>query len=369
MNIPTDIALKIVKDMKDIINQDLNFINTDGYIIASTDRKRIGQIHEASLKCISTNSDVVINSDTEYAGSKKGINIPVHLNNEIVGVIGITGDRKDVERFGKIIKSMTEILVKEAWLKELSIKKREQNRNIIETMLFGNYKNIEFYTSLSFPYTVIIGNINNNFKDNNDLYKILETFLARNKKNIFAITSDQIIIFFNSDKKNYIEEFISAIQKNLSESLKFDFKFGIGESAKSPKDFITSYSEAKNALKYALNFDTDKKYLLYSELDLGILLPNISQEKIFEFTNKVIGMLDKDEFCSFYEIFNAYKKNNGSIKNASAELFMHKNTLQYQLNKIEKLTGYDPRNLKDFSILDLAFTLRNFNLYKEKEQF
>ena len=60
MNIPTELALKIVKDMKDIINQDLNFINTEGHIIASTDKKRIGQIHEASLKCIATNSDIVI---------------------------------------------------------------------------------------------------------------------------------------------------------------------------------------------------------------------------------------------------------------------------------------------------------------------
>ncbi len=415
MNIPTELALKIVKDMKDIINQDLNFINTEGHIIASTDKKRIGQIHEASLKCIATNSDIVINSDTEYEGSKKGINIPVHLNNEIVGVIGITGDRKDVERFGKIIKSMTEILVKEAWLKELSIKKREQNRNIIETVLFGDYKAVEFYTSLSFPYTVIIGNINNSFKDNNDLYKILETFLVRNKKNIFTITSNQIIIFLNSDKKNYIEEFINSIQKNLSESLKFNFKFGIGKSINTLKsnqiiiflnsdkknyieefinsiqknlseslkfnfkfgigksintlkEFNSSYSEAKNALKYILNFKIDKTCMFYSDLDLGILLPNIGQEKIVEFTEKVLGSIDEKEFESFYEIFNIYKKNNGSIKNASAELFMHKNTLQYQLNKIEKLTGYDPRNLKDFSTLDLAFTLKNFDYYKKKEQ-
>ena len=368
MNIPTELALKIVKDMKDIINQDLNFINTEGHIIASTDKKRIGQIHEASLKCIATNSDIVINSDTEYEGSKKGINIPVHLNNEIVGVIGITGDRKDVERFGKIIKSMTEILVKEAWLKELSIKKREQNRNIIETVLFGDYKAVEFYTSLSFPYTVITGNINNSFKDNNDLYKILETFLVRNKKNIFTITSNQIIIFLNSDKKNYIEEFINSIQKNLSESLKFNFKFGIGKSINTLKEFNSSYSEAKNALKYILNFKIDKTCMFYSDLDLGILLPNIGQEKIVEFTEKVLGSIDEKEFESFYEIFNVYKKNNGSIKNASAELFMHKNTLQYQLNKIEKLTGYDPRNLEDFSTLDLAFTLKNFDYYKKKEQ-
>lgn len=366
MNIPTDLALKIVKDMKDIINQDLNFINTNGYIIASTDKTRIGQIHEASLKCIATNSDVVINNDDEYAGTKKGINIPVHLNNEIAGVIGITGEREDVEKFGKIIKSMTEILIKEAWLKELFIKRKEQNRNMIETILFGNHRNIEFYTLLKFPYTVIIGNTDNRFENSNDLYNILENFLSRNKKNIFTITSDQIILFINSNKMPYIKEFISSIQNHLQETLKFDFRFGIGRSVESLDDFSLSYSEAKNALKYILNFDTEKKQIFYSELDLGILLPNISRNKMEEFVNKILGNLSEDEIEDFYEIFHAYKMNNGSIKEASAALFMHKNTLQYQLNKIEKITGYNPRDLKDFSLLDFAFMLKKFDYYNKK---
>lgn len=361
MNIPMELALKIVKDMKDIINQDLNFINTNGYIIASTDKNRIGNIHEASLKCIATNSDIVINSDDEYAGSKKGINIPIHFNNEIVGVIGITGDRKDVERFGKIIKSMTEILIKEAWLKELSVKKREQNRNIIENILFGESEDENFYSSLSFPYTVVVGRISDKFEDNNDLYKTLEVFLSRNKKNIFTITSKQIIIFINSDKKQYIEELILLIQKNLHDTLKYNFKFGVGKTVNVFQDFKCSYLQAKNSLKYILNLNSDESCAFYSDLDLGILLPSISENRMHEFVKKVLGNLNEKEIDDFYEIFDIYKKSNGSIKDASSLLFMHKNTLQYQLNKIEKLTGYNPRELKDFCILDLAFTLMKFN--------
>nr|WP_245169601.1 helix-turn-helix domain-containing protein [Enterococcus faecium] len=52
-----------------------------------------------------------------------------------------------------------------------------------------------------------------------------------------------------------------------------------------------------------------------------------------------------------------FSKNNGSIKNCSEELFIHKNTLQYRLNKFHSLTGYTPRNYDDYHILKLAFLL------------
>lgn len=362
MDIPVDLAAQIVKDMKDIINQDLNFINVHGIIIASTDQKRIGNKHEAALKCIATNQTIVINTDDEYPGSKKGINIPVYLENEIAGVIGITGDRKEVERYGKIIKSMTEILVKEAWLKELYMKKREYNRNLIESLLFSKYKNIEFYSSIKFPYIVVVGNTDNKFENNDNLYKILEKHFSFNKKNIFTITSSEIIILINDKNENSSKIIIENLQNKLEDIFKFNFKFGIGKIIDSDiNDFKVSYTEAKNALQYITNFETKNNVVSYSQLDLGILFPNINAYKISEFVQKIFKNLENDELEEFYHLFMVYKQCNGSIKEASEKLFMHKNTLQYQLNKIEKLTGYNPRDLKDFSILDIAFALRKFN--------
>ena len=264
MEIPVELALKIVKDMKDIINQDLNFINIKGIIIASTDQKRCGSKHEAALKCVATNSVIVINNDDEYVGSKKGINIPVHLDNEIVGVIGITGDRSEVERYGKIIKSMTEILIKEAWLKEMSMKKREYNRNIIETLLFSKHRNIDFYSSIQQPYFVIVGNTDNKFENNEELYKILEAQLSFNKKNIFTITSNEIIILMNENQKKYVRDIIQGIQVRLEDIFKFNFKFGIGRLIENDiNDFKVSYLEGRNALQYIVNFETNKDIVLF----------------------------------------------------------------------------------------------------------
>lgn len=362
MEIPVELAVKIVKDMKEIIKQDLNFINTQGIIIASTDTSRVGSKHEASLKCVKTNNVVVINNDDEYFGSKKGINIPVHFEKEIVGVIGITGKRQEVEKYGNIIKLMTEILIKEAWLNEMYMKKREHNRNIIESLIFGEYKSVEFYTSFKNRYYVIVANSVSKFVVDETFYKIIESYITFDKNNLFALTSNEIIILFDKKNKKVLEETLELMQVKMKEALKLDFKFGIGRLVENRlEDFKLSYVEAKNTLQYLLNFESDKSIMSYSQMDLGILFSNLDKSKISEYTKKVFSNLSAKEIDNFYNIFMIYKKRNGSIEKAAEDLFVHKNTLQYQLNKIEKLTGYNPRKLKDFSILDIAFKLIKLN--------
>nr|WP_230857968.1 MULTISPECIES: helix-turn-helix domain-containing protein [Enterococcus] len=65
--------------------------------------------------------------------------------------------------------------------------------------------------------------------------------------------------------------------------------------------------------------------------------------------------LTEEEVHLFKKTLACFSKNNGSIKNCSEELFIHKNTLQYRLNKFHSLTGYTPRNYDDYHILKLAF--------------
>ena len=49
--------------------------------------------------------------DGQYHGCRKGINLPVFLNDQIIGVIGITGEVAEVMKYAKVLKKMTEILV------------------------------------------------------------------------------------------------------------------------------------------------------------------------------------------------------------------------------------------------------------------
>ena len=74
--------------------------------------------------------------------------------------------------------------------------------------------------------------------------------------------------------------------------------------------------------------------------------------------------MDKDEINEYSKMMDSYIDHNGSITKASDELFIHKNTLQYRLNKLRELTGFDPRNLRDMVVLYLAFTLHRLDFDK-----
>ena len=135
MDISTSLATDILLKMKEIINQDLNYININGVIIASTDPKRVGDFHEASLLCIKKAKEVIIENDEQYVGSRKGINMPIYFDDNIIGVIGITGEKSEVEKYGEIIRMMTGILIKEAWIKDQDIRKKEIIKAFIERII------------------------------------------------------------------------------------------------------------------------------------------------------------------------------------------------------------------------------------------
>src|SRR5699024_1534740 len=119
MEIESNLAQRIVNNMKEIIKQEINFISTGAKIIASTDEKRIGETHEAAIKVLKTKETFIVDYDGQFKMARKGINIPVYMDTEIVGVIGITGNREEVEQYAKIIKMMTEILIKENWVRTI----------------------------------------------------------------------------------------------------------------------------------------------------------------------------------------------------------------------------------------------------------
>lgn len=105
---------KIAEEIGGIIHKNVNIMDEKGVIIASTDEERIGIEHEAAKKVIAEKLDqLVVGEEGGYAGSKSGINLPIQIKDEIVGVVGITGTEEEVSILGDVIKKMTEILIVE----------------------------------------------------------------------------------------------------------------------------------------------------------------------------------------------------------------------------------------------------------------
>ena len=78
--ISKNLAQEIVNAVKEVVDKDINFIDKNGVIIGSTDKNRLNTFHQAGYKAVKTLSNITVEDNSEYEGSKKGINYPIKIN-------------------------------------------------------------------------------------------------------------------------------------------------------------------------------------------------------------------------------------------------------------------------------------------------
>jgi carbohydrate diacid regulator len=367
VEISSTLAQVIVTDMKKIINQELNFMDTDGLVIASTDPNRINSYHEGAKKVISTKEDLIIEDTGQFKGTKKGINLPIYFENKLIGVIGITGEKDEVVKYGQIIKKMTEILIKEAWVKDYIIQLRENYRTIIDYLLFSpeheeghsSFSNM-FDINLLSQKIVVVGNMNKTKNSPANVTErmnvLLDKYFPSKQQNIYTIKNEEIIMIIDHTFEKNLEYSLHNLIKESLENLSTPLLFGIGLTTSPAISHKKSYELAKTTVRWTNLFSNDGIYY-FKDLDLGLILNSTPAYDKSIYIHKVLSNLSEAEIKEYSEIMDVYGSNNGSITKCADDLFIHKNTLQYKLNKLDKLTGYNPRNMNDYVILKLAFLL------------
>ena len=132
-------AHSIVQEIKEITGHNINIMDAAGVIFASTDPERIGQRHLGACQVLEQGLPrlVVQEDDGRPGGARRGINLPIQLDGQTVGVIGITGAPQEVESLGSVIKRMTEIMVRDIRRQEQEDLMDSARACFIENWLFA----------------------------------------------------------------------------------------------------------------------------------------------------------------------------------------------------------------------------------------
>src|SRR5690625_4144959 len=115
-----EIAQDIVDQTMNILSYNINVMDRSGVIIGSGDQRRIGEMHEGAMNAIvqKRRVDIAVDQMKNLAGTKPGINLPIIFEDDIVGVIGISGDPNSISQFGEHVKLGAEVTLKLASLTE-----------------------------------------------------------------------------------------------------------------------------------------------------------------------------------------------------------------------------------------------------------
>ena len=107
--------------------------------------------------------------------------------------------------------------------------------------------------------------------------------------------------------------------------------------------------------------DSDKYILSYDTLGIGRLIYQLPSKLCELFLDEIfkkesINVLDEETIQTIYKFF----ENNLNVSETSRQLFVHRNTLVYRLDKIERLTGLDLRRFDDAVIFKVAILVNKY---------
>ncbi|MEG0914020.1 MAG: sugar diacid recognition domain-containing protein [Oscillospiraceae bacterium] len=383
MELSKSIMQHIVEELRSTIGRDINIMDKTGRIIASTNTNRIGVPHHGAKIIIAQNlHELVISEDDSYAGTQRGINLPIIINEEIVGVVGITGDPQEVEPFGKIIKKMTEILIIEEYQKDQKQMIDRAKSNYVYSCLFDTIPEDELDEfilhgkllgiDMSLQRAVVIIQISNSQSDRaRDEYEVQELSqklislykknFNSNKQTVVTQIGTQIAILAPTNSIEELFNSMSNFKTVVEEQSNVLISGGIGIIASNISEIRQSYKEALNSCKLMAMLK-NKGIKVYGDVDMELLLQTISKHTRIEYLMRIFKNFTDHKYNEVLTFLRTFFDNNGSILHTSEQLFIHKNTVQYRLNKIKEITGYDPRIITEMVPLYIALLIYELDI-------
>lgn len=379
MIITSEIAQPIVDQMIKVIDYNVNIMNHKGVIVASGNRNRIHQKHQGALEAIALKREKVIYaSDIEnMLGTIVGVNVPIELNEKIIGVVGVTGEPNKIYRFTHIIKTAVEALLSRELLIDQLKYKQSSLEEWIQNLIDENYNNISLLESKASYFNIDVKQqrvvyliettesktSTNYFKEMQEnkerIIRLLKLHFPQSFYPIYLGKGLFIVVFPipNEIKKSRLVE----IGNELYARLKIPEAYiGIGSIDKGILGYRSSYKNALISIEILKRLSTQQKVSQINEwgiLQLIIQVPPADRQNYLnQFLNNKPFMEVK-----LTQTINVFLENNLNIKKTSEDLHIHRNTLIYRLEKIKELWKLDPRNFQDAVNLQLLYWCEKLN--------
>lgn len=341
-----DNAQKIADRIMEIVPYNINIMNQNGEIIASGDKNRIGSIHKGAVKVLERREAYNVYQDTET--ERKGVNLPIIYDTQILGVIGISGDVDKVMDIARIVVTTAQLMVENDIFNDIVAIKETRLNNFLYEWSQRNGENYDeaflnqaeyFHIDVLQKRTAVL------FKLKRVRFSVIERIkrMLHNGDYIIRQSMDTLIILFEENSK--LKEWINDIME-ISNDLERCFAGEMSNIA------LKSVQSVEKVMKMAEIMKNDQKVISYDDLRLECLLSEITEDNAIR--NIMKKLMENDANHSLQNTILVYTDTNEDQKKTCSMLYIHRNTLNYRLDKIEELTGLNPRNGKNLILLYIA---------------
>ena len=257
----------------------------------------------------------------------------------------------------------------------VAYKERFDKDNFIKNLLLDNLLLVDIYNRAKKLHIdtdvrrIVFIIETKNEKDTNALETVRNIFSAKTKDFITAVDEKNIILV-KEVKSNETYDDMNKIAKVIVDMLNTEAMSSVhvsfGTIVNEIKEVSRSYKEAKMALDVGKIFYENTDIIAYSNLGIGRLIYQLPLPLCKMFIREIFDGKSPDEFDEeTLSTINKFFENSLNVSETSRQLYIHRNTLVYRLDKLQKSTGLDLRVFEDAITFKIALMVVKYMKYME----
>lgn len=218
---------------------------------------------------------------------------------------------------------------------------------------------------LSYEAMRVVLVVKKNDKKDFDVFDVVMGLFPENSKDFVVDLDGNTIVLVRELREGTSMKDVEKIAKSIVDTLQSEamvnVSVGIGTIVNNIRDIARSFKEANIAIEVGRVFDNDKKIINYENLGIGRLIYQLPTTLCELFLSEVfkkdsIDSLDQETLFTIQKFF----ENNLNVSETSRQLYVHRNTLVYRLDKVQKITGLDLRIFDHAIVFKVAMMVKSY---------
>ncbi len=359
--ISNQILQTTIDGLKNIAHVDLAVIDTEGKVLASTFEEAERYV-EPAVAFVDSPADSQIVSGCQF--------FKVFDEHQLEYVLLAYGNNDDVYMVGKLASFQIQSLL-------VAYKERFDKDNFIKNLLLDNLLLVDIYNRAKKLHIetdarrVVYIIETREDRDGGDLDMVRSIFKGKGQDFVTAVDEKNIIVVKEvgeTDTPDDLHRTAESIYNLFSGDKSVHVAYGT--IVNEIKEVSRSYKEARMALDVGKIFFEDHNIIAYSALGIGRLIYQLPIPLCKMFIKEIFDGRSPDEFDEeTLTTINKFFENSLNVSETSRQLYIHRNTLVYRLDKLQKSTGLDLRVFEDAITFKIALMVVKYMNYMETMEY
>ena len=360
--ISNQILQNTIEGLKGITRIDFCVMDTDGKSLASTFSEQENYVEEV-ISFVESPADSQVVQGYQF--------FKIFDEHQLEYILLANGGSDDVYMVGKIAAFQIQNLL-------VAYKERFDKDNFIKNLLLDNLLLVDIYNrakklhiDIEVRRVVFIVETNRE-KDGNELEKIRSLFGGKSKDFVTAVDEKNIIVVKELAENETYDDLrkTAEVILNLFRSEADGVHIAYGTVINELKEVSRSYKEARMALDVGKIFFEERNIIAYSQLGIGRLIYQLPIPLCKMFIKEIFDGKSPDDFDEeILSTINKFFENSLNVSETSRQLYIHRNTLVYRLDKLQKSTGLDLRVFEDAITFKIALMVVKYMKYMESMDY